>query len=34
VEVEYSAKKPIRLMLKLNDQGAKLWYFLAPRVSE
>lgn len=33
VEVEYSAKKPIRLMLKLNDQGAKLWYFLAPRVS-
>ena len=34
VELEYSTKKPLRLMLKLNDQGAKMWYFLAPRVSD
>jgi proliferating cell nuclear antigen len=33
VELEYSSKKPLRLQLKLNDQGAKVWYFLAPRVS-
>ncbi|MCL4355412.1 MAG: proliferating cell nuclear antigen (pcna) [Nitrososphaerota archaeon] len=33
VELEYSTKKPVRLMLKLNDQGAKMAYFLAPRVS-
>jgi proliferating cell nuclear antigen len=34
VELEYSSKKPIRLTLKLNDQGAKLTYFLAPRVQD
>ena len=33
VEMEYSSKKPLRLQLKLNDQGAKMWYFLAPRIS-
>ena len=32
--VEFSTKKPVRLEMKLNDQGAKLWYFLAPRVSD
>lgn len=34
VQVEFSTKKPIRLQLKLNDQGATVWYFLAPRVSD
>ena len=34
VQLEFSTKKPIRLEMKLNDQGAKLWYFLAPRVSD
>jgi proliferating cell nuclear antigen len=34
VQVEFSTKKPIRLQLKLNDQGATIWYFLAPRVSD
>jgi proliferating cell nuclear antigen len=34
VQVEFSTKKPIRLEMKLNDQGAKLRYFLAPRVSD
>ena len=34
VELEFSTKKPVRLTMKLNDQGAKLWYFLAPRVSD
>ncbi len=33
VQVELSSKKPLRLEMKLNDQGAKLTYFLAPRVS-
>lgn len=33
VQFEYSSKKPLRLELKLNDQGAKMFYFLAPRVS-
>ncbi|MBI3860163.1 MAG: proliferating cell nuclear antigen (pcna) [Thaumarchaeota archaeon] len=33
VLVEFSTKKPMRLEMKLNDQGAKLVYFLAPRVS-
>lgn len=33
VQMEYSSKKPLRLELKLNDQGAKMFYFLAPRVS-
>jgi len=34
LQAEFSTKKPIRLEFKLNDQGAKLAYFLAPRVSE
>jgi DNA polymerase III sliding clamp (beta) subunit (PCNA family) len=34
VQLEFSTKKPIRLEMKLNDQGAKIFYFLAPRVSE
>lgn len=34
VELEYSSKKPLRLMLKMNDQGAKMFYFLAPRISD
>jgi len=34
VQVEFSTKKPLRLELKLNDQGAKMWYFLAPRVQD
>jgi proliferating cell nuclear antigen len=34
VQVEFSTKKPLRLELKLNDQGAKMWYFLAPRVAD
>jgi len=34
VELEYSAKKPLKLTLKLNDQGAKLLYYLAPRVQD
>ncbi|MDE1852492.1 MAG: proliferating cell nuclear antigen (pcna) [Thaumarchaeota archaeon] len=34
VELEYSTKKPLKLTMKLNDQGAKLWYFLAPRVQD
>jgi proliferating cell nuclear antigen len=34
VQLEFSTKKPIRLEMKLNDQGAKLWYFLAPRVQD
>ncbi len=33
VQMEFSAKKPLRLEMKLNDQGAKMFYFLAPRVS-
>ena len=33
VQIEFSSKKPLRLELKLNDQGAKMFYFLAPRVS-
>ncbi len=31
---EFSTKKPIRLEFKLNDQGARVHYFLAPRVSD
>ncbi len=34
VELEYSTKKPLRLTMKLNDQGAKLWHYLAPRVQD
>jgi proliferating cell nuclear antigen len=31
---EYSSKKPIKLEFKLNEQGARVHYFLAPRISE
>ncbi len=31
---EFSTKKPIRLQFTLNDQGARVHYFLAPRVSD
>ncbi len=31
---EFSTKKPIRLEFKLNDQGTRVHYFLAPRVSD
>jgi proliferating cell nuclear antigen len=31
---EFSTKKPIRLEFKLNDQGSRIHYYLAPRVSE
>jgi proliferating cell nuclear antigen len=31
---EFSTKKPIKLEFKLNDQGARVHYFLAPRVSD
>jgi proliferating cell nuclear antigen len=34
LEAEFSTKKPIRLTFKLNDQGARANYFLAPRVSD
>jgi proliferating cell nuclear antigen len=33
VQLEFSNKKPLRLEMKLNDQGAKMFYFLAPRIS-
>jgi proliferating cell nuclear antigen len=31
--MEYSSRKPIKLSFRLNDQGAALTFFLAPRVS-
>ena len=31
---DFSTKKPVRLEFKLNDQGARIHYFLAPRVSD
>lgn len=31
---EFSSKKPIKLAFKLNDQGSRIHYYLAPRVSE
>jgi proliferating cell nuclear antigen len=34
VQAEFSTKKPIRLQMKLNDQGARIDYYLAPRVSD
>jgi proliferating cell nuclear antigen len=34
LQAEFSTKKPIRLEFKLNDQGARVHYFLAPRVSD
>ena len=30
---EFSAKKPVKLSFKLNEQGGKLDYYLAPRIS-
>ena len=34
VVLEYSSKKPCRLEFKLNEQGARIHYFLAPRIQE
>jgi proliferating cell nuclear antigen len=34
VVVEYASKKPARLEWKLNEQGARIHYFLAPRIAE
>lgn len=34
VVVEYSSKKPARLEFRLNEQGARIFYFLAPRIAE
>jgi DNA polymerase III sliding clamp (beta) subunit (PCNA family) len=34
VIVEYSSKKPARLEWKLNEQGARIHYFLAPRIQD
>jgi proliferating cell nuclear antigen len=34
VEAEYSTKKPIKLNFALNSQGARLQFFLAPRVTD
>ena len=31
---EYSSKKPARLEFKLNEQGSRIHYYLAPRISE
>jgi proliferating cell nuclear antigen len=31
---EFSSKKPVRLEFRLNDQGARIHYYLAPRVSD
>jgi proliferating cell nuclear antigen len=34
LELEYSTKKPIRMNFALNAQGARLQFFLAPRVQD
>ena len=34
VTFEFSAKKPIRLEFKLNEQGTTIRYFLAPRIQD
>ena len=34
VVFEYSPKKPIRLEYRLNEQGARVHFFLAPRIQE
>ncbi len=34
VTLEYASKKPTRLEFRLNEQGARIFYFLAPRISE
>jgi proliferating cell nuclear antigen len=31
---EYSSKKPARLEFKLNEQGSRIHYYLAPRISD
>jgi len=34
VLIEYSSKKPAKLSFKLNEQGAAITYFLAPRIQD
>jgi len=34
ITAEYSSKKPIRLQFKLNEQGAQVHFYLAPRITE
>jgi len=34
VLLQFSSKKPAKLTFKLNEQGAVVSYFLAPRISE
>jgi len=34
VELQFSSKKPLRLEYKLNEQGATVAYYLAPRISD
>ncbi len=34
VDLEYSSKKPLRLQWKLNEQGATVSYYLAPRIQD
>ncbi|MDA4116898.1 MAG: proliferating cell nuclear antigen (pcna) [Thaumarchaeota archaeon] len=34
VVMEYASKKPTKIQLKLNEQGCRIDYFLAPRISE
>jgi proliferating cell nuclear antigen len=34
VLIEYSSKKPAKLSFKLNEQGAIITYFLAPRIAD
>ena len=34
VNLSYSTKKPVLLEFRLNDQGARIHFYLAPRISE
>lgn len=34
LECSFSSKKPVLLNLRLNDQGARIHFYLAPRISE
>jgi len=34
VALEYASKKPCRLEFRLNEQGARIHFYLAPRISE
>lgn len=34
VQIEYSSKKPAKLTFKLDEQGAAITYFLAPRIAD